>query len=247
MITSKIKKEAGHILLDRAEKRNALNLEMVSSLIRTIGELNGNPGVKCIVLKAAGPVFCAGADIKELGCAGNKGINYYADLVDCILTSPKPVIARVQGPVFAGGVGLIAACHLAAGSEAATFITPELKSDLFPLMVYALISEKAGSKLTLEMALCEKKLSSHEAVEAGLLNTVVTSEKLDETVEGWAEKICAWNPEVVAAGLGTIHEIRTRRLIELVRTCQKTIDFLDGKRSMKKVQGRRAAPPVKVS
>jgi methylglutaconyl-CoA hydratase len=231
MVTSEIRRHAGYITMNRPEKRNALNLELTSRLIEALGKFGRDDRVRCIVLGAAGPVFCAGADIREAGSAGPKGINLYADLIERILSSPRPVIARVQGPVLAGGVGIVAACQLAAASESATFTTPELKSDLFPLMVYSLISARAGTKLTLEMALCLKALTGPEAVRAGLINAAVPPEKLDETVETWVETICGWNPEVVASGLGATGRIRSARILENVRECQRIIDDLDSKRS----------------
>lgn len=231
MVTKEKRNRAGYITLNRPEKRNALNLELTSRLIEALGEFGSDEGIRCIVLGAAGPVFCAGADIREAGGAGPKGINLYADLIERIMSSPRPVIARIQGPVLAGGVGVVAACHLAAASESATFTTPELKSDLFPLMVYSLISARAGTKLTLEMALCLKALSGSEAVRAGLINAAVPPEKLDETVEAWVETICGWNPEVVARGLSATGRIRSSRIIENVRACQRMIDDLDSKRN----------------
>ncbi len=231
MVTREIRNHTAYLTLNRPEKRNALNLELTSRVIEALEEFGRDGAVRCIVLGAAGPVFCAGADIKEARGSGPKGINLYADLIEHIMTSPRPVIARVQGPVLAGGVGVVAACHLAAADESATFTTPELKSDLFPLMVYSLISARAGTKLTLEMALCQKALSGGEAVRAGLINAAVPAAKLDETVEGWVRIICGWNPEVVASGLSATGRIRSARILENVRACQKIIDDLDSKRS----------------
>jgi len=231
MVIKEIRNHAGYITLNRPDKRNALNLELTSRIIEALGEFGSDDKVRCIVLGAAGPVFCAGADIREARSAGPKGINLYADLIEHILSSPRPVIARIQGPVLAGGVGIVAACHLAAAAEGATFTTPELKSDLFPLMVYSLISARAGTKLTLEMALCLKALSGSEAMRAGLINASVPTEKLDETVEAWVKIICGWNPEVVASGLSATGRIRSARILENVRACQRIIDDLDSKRN----------------
>lgn len=237
MITKEIKKETGIIILDRPEKRNALNLEMVGMLLEALEDLKENEDVKCIVMGAAGPAFCAGADIKELDRGGRKGINMYADVIESVLSSPKPVIARVQGPVVAGGVGIVASCHLAAASENAYFTTPEVQNDLFPLMVFMLISDKAGRKPAFEMALCGKNLSAAEAVTAGLVNTVTAPERLDETVKTWTKTICKWDPSVISKGLGVIHETKNPSLVAEIRACQKAIDLLDAKRALTKDPG----------
>ncbi|MFH1435279.1 MAG: enoyl-CoA hydratase/isomerase family protein [Pseudomonadota bacterium] len=230
MIRQKIEKQTGIIVLDRPEKRNALSREVIGSLIEAVKDFNADGRVKCIVLKTEGPVFCAGADLKELGSREEKGINLYADVVTSILMSEKPVIARVQGPAVGGGVGLVAACHLAAGSHAATFITPELKSGLFPLMVFSLIYERAGSKLAFELALCSKTLTAPEAAAAGLLNTVVEPEKLDSVIDAWTTEIGKWDANPVALGLGTLMDIRSQRILRDVRICQQTIDAIVTKR-----------------
>jgi methylglutaconyl-CoA hydratase len=233
MIRHEIKKTAGIITLSRPEKRNALNLEMAGAVIGAVGDFNRRDGVSCILLKAAGPVFCAGADLKELPIAGPKGINLYADLIECILTSSKPVIAVVEGPVLAGGVGIVAACHLAAGTTSASFMTPEPRSGLFPLMVYALICEKAGRKLAFELALCARTLDAQEALAAGIINAVAPPEKIEETVGAWVETIAGWDPDVVARGLGAIAEVHARSLVEHVRAYQKATDELATRRSVK--------------
>jgi enoyl-CoA hydratase/carnithine racemase len=238
MITKEIKKETGIVTLSRPEKRNALNLEMVGMLLEALDEMRKDEHVKCIVIGAAGAAFCAGADIKELDRGGRKGINMYADVIESILSSPKPVIARVQGPVVAGGVGLVAACHLAAASDKAYFTTPEVQSDLFPLMVFMLISDKAGRKPAFEMALCGKNLSAAEAAAAGLVNAAVAPDRLDETVNAWTGTICKWDPSVVSKGLGVIHETKNPSLVAEIRACQKAIDVLDARRSLTREPGR---------
>jgi methylglutaconyl-CoA hydratase len=233
MIKIEIGKDAGVITLDRPEKRNALNLEMVGAFIRAVGDLGERAAVRCIILRAAGPVFCSGADLKELQASGPKGINFYADLVECILTSRRPVVAVVEGPVLAGGVGIVAACHLAAGTPSASFMTPEPRSGLFPFMVYTLIREKAGRKLAFELALCSRTLDAQEALAAGLLNAVVAPEKIEETVEAWVETMAGWDPEMVARGLEVVGEVHARKLVEEIRACQKATDELALRRSLK--------------
>ena len=230
MVRQEIEKQTGIIVLDRPDKRNALSREVIGSLIGAVKDFNNDGRVKCIVLKTEGSVFCAGADLKELGSREEKGINLYADMVESILTSSKPVIARVQGPAVGGGVGLVAACHLAAGSPSATFNTPELNSGLFPLMVFSLIYEQTGSKLAFELVLCSKTLTAPEAAAAGLLNTVVEAEKLDAVIDAWTAEICKWDAAPVARGLGVLHDIRAQRILQNIWTCQKTINAMVAER-----------------
>lgn len=226
MIGKEIRGNAGYITIDRPERRNALDLETAGSMIRAVREFREHPAVRCMVIKARGTVFCAGADVKELAGPGGKGINLYADIVESILASPKPVIASVQGPAVGGGVGIVASCHLAAAVDSATFAAPEIKSDLFPLMVYCLASGSAGRKLVMEMALCDKVLGAREALSAGLLNAVVPLEKLDEKVEAWVGMISGWNPEVISLGLGVISKVDTQRFTGMIHTCQEAVDAL---------------------
>jgi len=231
MIATHIEGQAGWVTLSRPEKRNALNIDMALGLLDALAALDRDGEVRCIVLAADGPVFCAGADIREAPRAdGAKGIHRYADIVTAILSCGKPVIARVQGPAVAGGVGLVAACHLAVAADAATFLVPELGGGLFPLMVYTLVGERVGRKLSLEMALAGRTLAAAEARDAGIVNAVVPAARLDETIGGWVAAVAKNDGDVLRRGLEAVRNVHVQPLVERLRACQQIIDRMDSRR-----------------
>lgn len=216
-------------MLDRHERRNALDRACIEALTEGIGKLGQDPSVRCVVLAAEGRVFCGGADLKELeGGSGREGIRIYASAIEAIMGSAKPVIARVQGPAAGGGVGLVAACHLAVASTSARFLTPEMKSGLFPLMVHALISPIVGRKRAFAMDLTGRELAAGEAASLGLVNEVVDPGKLDETIEAWIGTMSGIRPRTMARALGALQRTRSMdtlaRVIELQRTLNEIAD-----------------------
>jgi enoyl-CoA hydratase/carnithine racemase len=212
---------AGWIVLDRHERRNALDRPAIESIVRAIGSFGSDEAVRTIVLAAEGTVFCGGADLKELERRdGREGIRIYASVIEAIAGSTKPVIARVQGPCAGGGVGIVAACHLACGTPEARMLTPEVKAGLFPLMVHALIEDTVGRKTAFAMDLTGRELSAREACDVGLLNEVVEPRDLDATVESWIEELSRIRPATLRRALAALHATRAMTTLERVVALQ---------------------------
>ncbi|MBW2261420.1 MAG: enoyl-CoA hydratase/isomerase family protein [Deltaproteobacteria bacterium] len=216
---------AGWLVLDRHERRNALNRASIDAIVEGIAQLEHDDAVRAIVLAAEGTVFCGGADLKELSRGGGReGIRVYATAIEAIMSASKPVIARVQGPAAGGGVGLVAACHLACGTPAARLLTPEVKSGLYPLMVHALVEGTIGRKRAFAMDLVGRELSAHEARDIGLLNDVVDEEDLDETVGRWIEALSSVPPSTMAQALGALHRTRHEDTLSRVLELQHELN-----------------------
>ncbi len=200
---------AGWLVLDRHERRNALDRASIEALVDGVARMERDAAVKAIVLAAEGSVFCGGADLKELAEGGGReGIRVYATAIEAIMGASKPVIARVQGPAVGGGVGLVAACHLACGTPSARMLTPEVRSGLFPLMVHALVEATIGRKRAFAMDLVGRELTAREACDVGLLNEVVGEEELDRTVERWVEALSCITTATMSHALTALHRTR---------------------------------------
>src|SRR6185312_15931208 len=133
---------AGHVAtvtLNRPEVRNAFNETTIAELTDVFGALDARDDVRAIVLAANGPAFCAGADLnwmkKMAGYSDSENradAMRLADMLRTIYTCPKPVVAKVQGDCYAGGMGLVAACDIAVSVDTANFCLSEVKLGLIP-------------------------------------------------------------------------------------------------------------------
>jgi len=193
------------ITLDRPQRRNAIGPRMTNELLYALADCFGEAGVRCVVLTGEGSVFCAGGDFAEIS-VGSPSLTLpsrgdFADLLLALVNSPKPVIARVNGPAMGGGLGLVAACSLAVASSSATFGTPEVKVGLFPMMIIAVLARVLARKQFLEMALLGSTFSADDAMRLGLINRVTTPDALDHDVWQLAHDVADKSAVAVRLGL----------------------------------------------
>lgn len=184
----------GEILLNRPEKRNALNAQMVHELKTVFTEWENDSRVKVVVLKGAGKAFCSGADLAYL--QEMRHFDFEQNLQDSqslgrlflqIYTFPKPVIAQVEGPALAGGCGLASVCDLIIASPNAKFGYPEVKIGFVAALVSTFLIRQIGERKAKELLLSGKILSADEALSFGLINQVVAKDQIRQSVNDWVE------------------------------------------------------------
>ncbi|UOR03825.1 enoyl-CoA hydratase-related protein [Hymenobacter aerilatus] len=190
----------GYITLNRPEKRNALSAEMVTELKLAFDTAEEDENCKVIVLRAAGNVFCAGADlayIQEL-----QGFGYTDNLADSthlmqlfhqIYTLNKVVIAQVQGHALAGGCGLVTVCDFAFAVPEARFGYTEVKIGFLPAIVSVFLLRKVGESHAKQLLLTGDAISAARAQEVGLVSFLAPAQELDEQVEQFARRLCVEN------------------------------------------------------
>jgi len=190
------------ITLARPDKRNALSLEMIGSLIKVLENVPSESGV--VVLAAEGKAFSAGHDMSEMI---DRPDEYYRELfgrcvemMKAIHAVPQPVIAKVQGVATAAGCQLVASCDLAVAADTAWFATPGVQIGLFCHTPMVPVSRAVGHKRALHMLLTGDPIDAKTAVEWGLINQAVPPEELDEAVETLAQKILRYSPRTIALG-----------------------------------------------
>ena len=195
---------AARITLNRPEKRNALSLELMQELIATLRRVSGDPGVRAIVLDAAGPAFSAGHDLSEMI---GRDVPFFqrlfdvcTELMETIHRLPQPVIAKVQGMATAAGCQLVAACDLAVAADSARFATPGVKIGLFCSTPMVPLSRAIGRKRALDMLLTGRPIDAATALDWGLVNRVVPAEALDDEVDAIVEAIARSSPLTVGIG-----------------------------------------------
>jgi enoyl-CoA hydratase len=179
------------LTLNRPESRNALNLEMCDLIISIAQEIQSNENIKLVLIRANGPVFCAGADLKERQGMSEaqvrerrmKGFTAYAALE----ALPMPVVAVVQGPAVGSGCEIAAACDFIVATPEASFRTPEaLRGTVGATQRLPRI---LGKRLAKDMMFTGRTLTAEEAREAGLVSRLVSSSDLNSTLEDIKEKI----------------------------------------------------------
>lgn len=174
------------LTLNRPEKRNALNAELIEALHQAFERADLDAGVRVILLRGAGKDFCAGADLDELLASANQSVTeneraalQLGSLFERMRTLPKPVLAMVHGRALAGGAGLATAGDLVLAGAGAQLGYPEIQRGFVPAMVMALLRRAAGEKVALDLVLTGRLLSADEAERAGLVSRVFPDEELE--------------------------------------------------------------------
>ncbi len=196
MIRYKVKNKIATITLNRPEKRNALNDEMVNELTSLLKKAEQDSEVKVIVLKAAGEAFCAGADLAYLKKLNN--YSYQENLDDStqlknmflqIYSMPKVVIAQVEGHAIAGGAGLVTVCDIVFSVPEAKFGFTEVKIGFVPAIVSIFAIRKFGESKTKELLLTGDLINAQEAQKIGLVNFISDAENIKKDVLKFAENL----------------------------------------------------------
>jgi methylglutaconyl-CoA hydratase len=174
------------LTLNRAEKRNALNTQLIDQLHEALERADLDADVRVVLLRGAGKDFCAGADLDELLASADRPLaeNEAAALrlgmlFRRIRELPKPVVAMVHGRALAGGAGLASACDLVVAGAGAQIGYPEIQRGFAPAMVMALLRRLVTEKVALDLVLTGRVLSAEEARNAGLVSRVVADSDLE--------------------------------------------------------------------
>ena len=192
------------VTLNRAEKRNALSLEVMRELIAAFESIGADRGVKVAILRGVGPAFSAGHDLREMLRRSVEEYRLTFDvcvkLMETIQSIPQPVIAEIAGIATAAGCQLVATCDLAVASSAAKFATPGVKIGLFCTTPMVALTRAVGRKRAMEMLLTGEFVDASTAAEWGLVNRVVAPDELEAAARALAERIASAASFVVGLG-----------------------------------------------
>ena len=193
------------LTLNRPQARNALSMALMGELLAAFAALARDPGIKVVILAAAGPAFSAGHDLKELRSQPRREayeavFRRCSELMLAILRLPQPVIARVQGIATAAGCQLVATCDLALAAEEARFATPGVDIGLFCSTPMVALSRAVPRKHAMEMLLTGEMVGAERAAAIGLVNRVVPAAELDGATLALARQIAGKSPLTVKIG-----------------------------------------------
>jgi methylglutaconyl-CoA hydratase len=204
------------VTLNRPEKHNAFDEEMLSNITQIFEDLGSRDEIRIIVLTGTGPSFCAGADLEWMRRVAT--FDRDQNLVDAerlatmfytIYHCPKPVVAKVNGNVMGGGAGMVASCDIAIAARDSMFAFPEVKLGIIPAVISPYVIEKIGIAKTKELFITGEKFDAQKAYEIGLVSQLVVKEELDAAVEKKVKFIMSSGPNA------------TSRCKELVRGVSK--------------------------
>lgn len=194
------------IWLDRPAVRNAFDDLSLRELQAVFTALGAAPAIRAIVLAARGPAFCAGADLRWMARMADytpaqnlADAQALAELLHTLDTCPKPVIARVHGACFAGALGLVAACDLAAATHDARFALTEVKLGLLPATIAPYVQRAIGPRALRRYALTAERFDAAEAFRLGLLHDLAPdAAALDALIDAWLEALLSNAPGAMA-------------------------------------------------
>ncbi len=192
------------LTLNHPEKRNALSRALLQALADELARIQDDRSVRIVILRAAGPVFSAGHDLRELtGTTEAESTALFAlctRVMEGLRLLPQPVIAEVDGLATAAGCQLVASCDLVMASDKASFATPGVKIGLFCTTPGVAVARAVMTKKALEMLFTGSPITAADAERYGLVNHVVPSAQLSEATLDLATKIMSASPSIIALG-----------------------------------------------
>ena len=193
------------LTMNNPQRRNALSGAMMTALQTAFDQIAKESDIRCVILAAEGPVFCAGHDLKEMGgisqCDQHASLfNQCSELMMTIVSLPQPVIARVRGIATAAGCQLVASCDLAVATNSAKFATPGVNIGLFCSTPMVALSRNIARKHAMRMLLTGDPINAQDAFAMGLVSDVVEEDNLENHTNALAAGIAARSGITVRLG-----------------------------------------------
>jgi methylglutaconyl-CoA hydratase len=213
-LATDIQGHVGRITLNRPEVRNAFNETMIAELTQAFTELGQRSDVRCIVLAANGPAFCAGADLTWMQRMANYShaenltdAAQLAHMLHTLYTCPKPTVACIEGDVYAGGVGLVAACDIALSVDSANYCLSEVKLGLVPATISPYVLRAMGARAAHRYALTAERFSAFDALRIGLVHQLASAAELPAELDKLTRSLVQASPEAVRASKRLLQDV----------------------------------------
>ena len=205
------------VTLNRPDVRNAFNEAVIAELTQAFLQLGADPEVRAIVLAGEGPAFCAGADLNwmrrmaDYSRAQNLAdAEQLAEMLRVLYACPKPTVARVQGDVYAGGTGLVAACDIAISVDTAGYCLSEARLGLIPATISPYVIRAMGARAAHRYFLTAERFSAAEALRIGFVHEVVAADQLDTRVNEVVAQLLNAGPQAVRLGKQLVQDVAGR-------------------------------------
>jgi methylglutaconyl-CoA hydratase len=212
-----------HVILNRPEVRNAFNEVAIAEITQAFIELGADAQLRAIVLEARGPAFCAGADLnwmKKMAAYSHAenlaDAAQLAQMLETIYRCTKPVVAKVQGDCYAGGMGLVAACDIAIVAEGVNFCLSEVRLGLIPATISPYVIKAMGENAARRYFLTAERFSAAEALRIGFAHAVVAADALDATVAGMVKSLVTASPHAVREAKRLVQDVAGAPVTQLL-------------------------------
>ena len=207
------------ITLTMPEIRNAFSDEVIQAVTEAFADVGARADVRAVVLAAEGPAFCAGANLNWMRRMADytraenlADASKLAAMLRTIAECPKPTIARVQGDVYAGGMGLVAACDMAVSVDTAGFCLSEVKLGLIPATISPYVIRAMGARAAHRYFLTAERFDAAEALRTGFVHAVVGADQLDAKVDELARALTSASPNAVRACKKLVMDVAEREI-----------------------------------
>ena len=206
-LLTEVKHGVGIITLNRPERHNAFDDVVIGELIAAVAAMQDDDAVRVLVISSTGKSFCAGADLHWMKRAAAysaqqslEDARQLAEMLRCLAQLDKPTVARVQGPAYGGGVGLVAACDIAIATYEAQFTLSEVKLGIVPAVISPHVIAAIGERHARRYMLTAERFAAAEAYRIGLVHEIVPDEaSLDDAVGEIVDTLLGNGPMALAA------------------------------------------------
>ena len=219
--------------LNRPDKHNAFNAEMIKELIQALRQVAGDDSLRFLVLRGQGRHFSAGADLgwmqasAQLDYAANlRDAHELGELMSLLYHLPCPTLAVVHGAAFGGAVGLAACCDIAIGACEASFSLSEVRIGLVPALISPYVVQAIGERAARRYALSAERFSGERARELGLLAECYPAGELEVEVEQWVANLLQNSPQAMRAAKALLQDVGSGVLGDALR--QRTESVIAG-------------------
>jgi methylglutaconyl-CoA hydratase len=202
------------IALNRPEKRNALDDELIAGVGRALADSANDSTVRVVLVIGEGKDFCSGADLAALERTKNAGVmenvadaRRLGDLFLEMRSHPRPIVAAVRGRALAGGCGVATAADIILAAESAQFGYPEIKIGFVPAMVMAILRRSISERRAFELLATGEIISARTALEIGMINHVYADSAFDTEVESYVTQLTACSSSALALTKSLLHQM----------------------------------------
>jgi len=239
-----IDRNIARITLNRPDKRNALDDEMIGELRSALHASSEDASVHGVLLTGAGKDFCSGADLAGLQRIADSGVmeniadaRRLADLFLEMRRHPRPIVAAVRGRALAGGCGIATAADIVLASESAQFGYPETKIGFVPAMVMAILRRSVPEKRAFELLISGEIIPARTALEIGLINRAFDEGAFENEVESYVAQLATRSVSALALTKALLYQtdaisfeaalnagVQTNALARMTEDCRRGID-----------------------
>ena len=212
------------VFLNRPEVRNAFNDGVIAELRQTFAALGTDPSLRCIVLGGHGKAFCAGADLAWMRAMADydwernrADAQALADMLWTIYSCPVPVVGRIHGDCYAGGVGLAAVCDVLVAVDTAGFCLSEAKLGLLPATIGPYVVRAMGEQAARRWFVTAERFDARQAQAMGFVHEVCAADALDAKVDGLVATLVANGPMAVRACKRLVQDLAGRPIDAALR------------------------------